>query len=226
VDYALGSFRPPAGPIRTGVVEADKLIRLAPASCAGLSPIISTDFEGPSLCILSISILLGVFLILLDEIGSCRKHHLGLLRFSVTKSRSRIVKLAVNSSEVDCILNALSELKFRFRSRRLQSFELMVEALDCLPSRCGRRRHSRERTRSCPAILSGTSPSTRALLAFLADGESWSSSALALASAAGARRDDGRRHWAVGGRVTNGVFSFEPIENGPITFAGLGGLNR
>jgi hypothetical protein len=113
-----------------------------PLVCAGLSPIISTDFEGPSLCILSISILLGVFLILLDEIGSCRKHHLGLLRFSVTKSRSRIGKLAVNSSEVDRILNALSELEFRFRSRRLQSFELMVQALDCLSrtaSRYGRR---------------------------------------------------------------------------------------
>jgi hypothetical protein len=113
-----------------------------PLVCAGLSPIISTDFERPSLCILSISILLSVFLILLDVIGSCRKHYLGLLRFSVTKSRSRIGKLAVNSSEVDRILNALSELEFRFKSRRLQSFELMVEALDCLSrtaSRYGRR---------------------------------------------------------------------------------------
>jgi hypothetical protein len=27
-------------------------------------------------------------------------------------------------------------------------------------------------------------------------------------------------------RLTNGVFSFEAIANGPITFAGLGGLNR
>jgi hypothetical protein len=70
-----------------------------PLACAGLSPIISTDFEGPSLCILSISILLGVLLILVDEIGSCRKHYLGLLRFSVTKSRSRIEKIAVKTSE-------------------------------------------------------------------------------------------------------------------------------
>ena len=116
-----------------------------PLVCAGLSPIISTDFEGPSLCILSITVFLSVLLIFVDEIGSCRKHHLGLLRFSVTKSRSRIKKLAVNSSDVDRIFNALwlnSELEFRFRSSRLHSFELMVQALDCLSrtaSRYGRR---------------------------------------------------------------------------------------
>src|ERR1700724_984273 len=93
---------------------------------AGLSPIISTDFEGPSLCILSITVLLSVLLILVDEIGSCRKHHLGLLRFSVPKSRSRIKKLAVNSSDVDRFFSALwsnRELESRFRSGRLQSFE-------------------------------------------------------------------------------------------------------
>jgi hypothetical protein len=102
---------------------------------AGLSPIISTDFEGPSLCILAISVLLSVFLILVDQIGSCRNHHRGLLRFSVTKSLSRIGKIAVKSSEIDRIFNALwlnSELECRFRSRRFQSFELMVQALDCL----------------------------------------------------------------------------------------------
>ena len=66
-------------------------------------------------------------------------------RFSVTKSRSHIEKLAVNSSEADRIFNALwsnSELEYRFRSRRLHSFELMVQALDCLSrtaSRYGRR---------------------------------------------------------------------------------------
>ena len=116
-----------------------------PLVCAGLSPIISTDFEGPSLCILSITVLLSVLLILVDEIGSCRKHHLGLLRFSVTKSRSRIEKIAVKTSEADRIFNALwlnSDLESRFRSGRLQSFELMVQALDCLSrtaSRYGRR---------------------------------------------------------------------------------------
>ena len=116
-----------------------------PLVCAGLSPIISTDFEGPSLCILSITVLLSVLVILVDEIGSCRKHHLGLLRFSVTKSRSRIEKIAVKTSEADRIFNALwsnSELESRFRSGRLQSFELMVQALDCLSrtaSRYGRR---------------------------------------------------------------------------------------
>jgi hypothetical protein len=48
-------------------------------------------------------------------------------------------------TQVDRIFNALwlnSELECRFRSRRLQSFELMVQALDCLSrtaSRYGRR---------------------------------------------------------------------------------------
>jgi hypothetical protein len=106
-----------------------------PLAAAGLSPIISTGFEGPSLCILATSVLLSVFLILIDQIGSCRKHHRGLLRFSVTKSLSRIERIAVESSEIDRIFNALwldSELECRFRSRRFQSFELMVQALDCL----------------------------------------------------------------------------------------------
>jgi hypothetical protein len=90
-----------------------------PLAGAGLSPIISTGFEGPSLCILAISVLLSVFLILIDQIGSCRKHHRGLLRFSVTKSLSRIERIAVESSEIDRIFNALwldSELECRFRS--------------------------------------------------------------------------------------------------------------
>ncbi len=72
-------------------------------------------------------------MILADEICSCRNHHLGLLRFSVIKSRGRIRKLGVRSNEVDRIFNVLwlnSELELRFRSTRLQSFELMVQALD------------------------------------------------------------------------------------------------
>ena len=103
--------------------------------CAALSPIISADFDTPSLCILSISSLLSVFLIVVDQIGSRRKNYLGFLRLSVTKSRGRLEKIAVKSSEVDRILNALwlnSELECRFRRRRLHSFELMVQALDCL----------------------------------------------------------------------------------------------
>jgi hypothetical protein len=55
-----------------------------PLAGAGLSPFISTGFQGPSFCILAINVLLSVFLILIDLIGSCRKHHRGLLRFSVT----------------------------------------------------------------------------------------------------------------------------------------------
>jgi len=106
-----------------------------PLAGAGLSPIISTGFEGPSLCILAINVLLSVFLILIDLIGSCRKHRQGLLRFSVTKSLSRIERIEVESSEIDRIFNALwlnSELECRFRSRRFHSFELIVQALDCL----------------------------------------------------------------------------------------------
>jgi hypothetical protein len=106
-----------------------------PLAGAGLSPIIATGFEGPSLCILAINVLLSVFLILIDLIGSCRKHHRGLLRFSITNSLRRIERIAVDSSEMDRIFNALwlnSELECRFRSGRFHSFELIVQALDCL----------------------------------------------------------------------------------------------
>jgi hypothetical protein len=48
---------------------------------------------------------------------------------------SDIERIGVESSKIDRIFNALwpnSELAFRFRSRSLHSFELIVQALDCL----------------------------------------------------------------------------------------------
>ena len=56
--------------------------------CVALSALGSTELQGPNLWILSIIILLGVLLILNDEIASCRNHRLGLLRFSAANSRA------------------------------------------------------------------------------------------------------------------------------------------
>ena len=116
--------------------------------CVGLSALGPTDLQVPNLWILSIIVLLGVLLILGDEIASCRNHRLGLLRFSAAKSRDRIAKLGIKSKQVDRFLNALwldRELEFRFRNTRLQSVLLMVLALDLLSriasryGRCGRK---------------------------------------------------------------------------------------
>src|SRR6516165_11788739 len=116
--------------------------------CLGLSALSSRELQGPNLWILSIIILLGVLLILVDEIASCRNHRLGLLRFSAAKSRDRIEKLGIKSKQVDRFLNALwlnRELEFRFRNTRLQSVLLMVLALDLLSrialryGRCGKK---------------------------------------------------------------------------------------
>jgi hypothetical protein len=87
---------------------------------------------------------LGVLLILVDEIGSCLNHDLGLLRVSAAKSRDRIAKLGIRSKQVDRFVNALwlnPELKCTFKNMRLESVELMVLALDLLSriaSRYGR----------------------------------------------------------------------------------------
>ena len=113
--------------------------------CVGLSALGSTELHAPNLWILSIIILLGVLLILSDEIASCRNHRLGLLRFSAAKSRERIEKLGIKSKQIDRFVDALwlnSELQHKFRRTRLQSVELMVQALDILSrtaSRYGRR---------------------------------------------------------------------------------------
>jgi hypothetical protein len=113
--------------------------------CTALSAIVSTDLAIPSLYILSINVLLCVLIILVDQIGSYRNHRLGLLRFSAAKSQSRIEALGIKSKQVDRFVSALwlnSELEFRFRNTRMQSVELIIEALDLLSrtaSRYGRR---------------------------------------------------------------------------------------
>lgn len=119
-----------------------------PLICVALSLIDSPQLALASLLILAANIALGVLLILLDEIDSCRHHHLGLLRFSASKSRSRIEKLGVKSKQVDQFLNTLwldRELEVRFKRTRVRSVELMVLGLDLLSrlascyGRCGRR---------------------------------------------------------------------------------------
>jgi hypothetical protein len=116
--------------------------------CVGLSALGPTDLQGPNLWILSIIVLLGVLLVLVDEIASCRNHRLGLLRLSAAKSRDRMAKLGIKSKQVDRFLNTLwlnRELEFRFRNARLQSVLLMVLALDLLSriasryGRCGKK---------------------------------------------------------------------------------------
>jgi hypothetical protein len=115
--------------------------------CVGLSALGPTDLQGPNLWILSIIVLLGVLLILADEIVSCQNHRLGLLRLSAAKSRDRMAKLGIKSKQVDRFLNTLwlnRELEFRFRNAPLQSVLLMVLALDLLSriasryGRCGK----------------------------------------------------------------------------------------
>jgi hypothetical protein len=116
-----------------------------PLVCVAISEVVSSELQGASLCILSITMLLGAFLILIDEIDLRRNHCLGLLRLSVVESRGRIQKLGINSKPVDRFVNALwldPDLKHGFQRTRMQSIELIAEALDMLSqtaSRYGRR---------------------------------------------------------------------------------------
>jgi hypothetical protein len=100
------------------------------------------------LCMLLANVSLGALLILIDELGACRNHNLGLLRFSVTRSRDRIAKLGIRSNQIDRFVYALwlsPEMKYKFKNSRLESVELMVLGLDLLSQiasrygRCGRR---------------------------------------------------------------------------------------
>ena len=75
--------------------------------CVGLSAIGSTKLQGASLYILSLNTALGILLILVDEIGSCRNHGLGLLRFSAASSRARIEQLGIKSRQIDRFINVL-----------------------------------------------------------------------------------------------------------------------
>jgi hypothetical protein len=116
--------------------------------CTPLSAVVSRDLESPCLYILLINVLICVLVILVDQIDSYRNHRLGFLRRSVTKSRSRIQALGIKSKEVDRFVNALwlnPEIEFRFRSTRVRSVELTIEALDLLSQtaarygRCGKK---------------------------------------------------------------------------------------
>ena len=103
--------------------------------CVGLSAICSTESQVATLSILSLNIVIGILLILVDEIGSCRSHRLGLLRFAATNSRCRIEKLGMKSKQIDRFVDTLCfnpELEHWFRTTRLQSVELIVQALDIL----------------------------------------------------------------------------------------------
>ena len=103
--------------------------------CVGLSAICSTESAVAILCILALNIIIGILLILVDEIGSCRSHRLGLLRFAAASSRCRIEKLGVKSKQIDRFVDTVclnAELEHTFRRTRLQSVELMVQALDIL----------------------------------------------------------------------------------------------
>jgi len=130
-----------------GAVSAYWSIPL-PLVCTALSLAGPDGLAGASLCILSVNVLLGVLLILVDEIGSCRNHDLGLLRFSAARSRDRIAKLGIRSKQIDRFVYALwlsPELKYTFKNSRLESVELTVLGLDLLSQiasrygRCGRR---------------------------------------------------------------------------------------
>jgi hypothetical protein len=130
-----------------GAVSAYWSIPL-PLVCTALSLAGPTELAQTSRCILSVNILLGALLVLVDEIDSRRNHDLGLLRVSAAKSRDRIAKLGIRSKQVDRFVNALwlnTELKCTFKNTRLESVELMVLGLDLLSrlalcyGRCGRR---------------------------------------------------------------------------------------
>jgi len=119
-----------------------------PLVCTALSLGGPPGLAGATCCVLLVSVLLGLLLILVDEIDSCRNHDLGLLRLSAAKSRDRIAKLGIRSNQVDRFVDALwfnPELNAAFRNTRLQSVELMVLGLDLLSriasryGRCGRR---------------------------------------------------------------------------------------
>jgi hypothetical protein len=113
--------------------------------CVGLSAIGPTELQSASLCLLSLNTVLGILLILVDEIGSCRNHRLGLLRFSAANSRARIEKLGIKSKQIDRFISALwlnPELEHRFRRTRLQSVEFTVQALDILSRTASRYRRS------------------------------------------------------------------------------------
>ena len=104
-------------------------------ACVPLSALCSPELAGPSRCVLAATAVLWGVILPVDNVGACRNHHLGALRFSAARSRRRIEKLGIRSRQVERFMDALwldPALTGRFRRTRVASVELLVEALDRL----------------------------------------------------------------------------------------------
>ena len=119
-----------------------------PLACISLSRLLQPELEIWTWWILSINLLLGTLLIVIDGVRLCRNHYLSVLRLSAAGSRSRMKELGVKSQQIDRFVDTLwfdSELEFRYRSTRLEAVESIVQALDCLSrtaaryGRCGKK---------------------------------------------------------------------------------------
>lgn len=100
-----------------------------------LSALFLKALIGPSLYILSISGLLCVLLAWADRLVSCRNHNLGLLQFSLARSRHRIKAMGIRSEEIDRFTKRLcldSRIAFKFKNSRFRSVELIIQGLDLL----------------------------------------------------------------------------------------------
>lgn len=104
-------------------------------ACVPLAALCWPELASPSRYVLATTALLWGLILLVDSVGACRNHRLGLLRFSAARSRHRIDKLGIRSKQVERFIDALwldSELTGRFRRTRVESVELLVEVLDRL----------------------------------------------------------------------------------------------
>jgi hypothetical protein len=114
-------------------------------ACTGLSAIEMRQLERANLYILAINVLIGVFIIAVDQVCSYWNHGLGYLRISAERSRRRVKALGIKSDHIDRFVRALwldPQIELSFRNRRVRSVELTIEALDVLSqtaARYGRR---------------------------------------------------------------------------------------
>jgi hypothetical protein len=114
-------------------------------ACTGLSAIAMRQLERANLYIFVINILIGVFIIAVDQVCSHLNHSLRYFRISAERSRRRVRALGIKSDHVDRFVRALwmdPQIELTFRNRRVRSVELTVEALDVLSqtaARYGRR---------------------------------------------------------------------------------------
>lgn len=106
-----------------------------------LSAIFLRDLERATLCMLVINLVICGSLLVTDQVMSHRNHHLDLLRFSVAKSRRRIKALGIQSKQIDRFVKTLwfdPRIEVKFRSARVRSVELIIEALDLLSQTAAR----------------------------------------------------------------------------------------